>query len=160
MIKMLRHAQPGDLTRIQELFYETVKTICHTDYTPDQIEAWASSIHNTSKWLNKIKNQYFLVYLESDQILGFGSLNLGNYIDVFYVHSQHQRKGIGKQIYQALETEALRVQTGPNPRTLTAHVSLTALPFFSFMGFIIEQENTVRIGAVELINYLMKKELI
>ncbi|MDZ4710584.1 MAG: GNAT family N-acetyltransferase [Saprospiraceae bacterium] len=156
---MIRQAHPGDLNSMQELFVDTIRSICSADYTPTQIEAWTSSIHNTSRWLEKINHQYFLVYADYHQILGFGSLELGQYIDMFYIHKQHQRRGIGKQIYHAIEVEALRFQHGQNPVTLSAHVSLTALPFFSGIGFKIEHENTVRIGGVELINYLMKKQL-
>ncbi len=156
---MIRRAQAGDLKIIQELFVDTVISICSADYTPEQIKAWTSSVHNTSRWLDKINRQYFLVYTDHQQILGFGSLENGNYIDMFYTHILYQGQGIGKQLYQALETKALDVQPNQLPLTLSAHVSLTALSFFSRRGFKVEQENTVRIDGTELINYLMKKKL-
>ena len=156
---MIRRAQPPDLNNLQTLFADTLRTICIADYTPAQIEVWASSIQNTSRWLDKIDRQYFLVYVEHQQILGFGSLESGHYIDMFYIHNQYQRKGIGKQIYLELEAEAHRIQQDQIPLTLSAHVSYTALPFFSSMGFLMEHENMVRMGEYELVNYLMKKQL-
>lgn len=156
---MIRRAQAGDLKNIQELFVDTIMSICSVDYTPEQIIAWTSSVHNTSRWLDKINQQYFLVYTDHQQILGFGSLENGTYIDMFYTHNLHQGRGIGKQLYQALETKALDVLPNQFPLILSAHVSLTALSFFSGRGFKVEQEHTVRIDGIELINYLMNKTL-
>lgn len=156
---MIRRAHAGDLKNIQELFVDTVKSIGITDYTPEQIKAWTSSVHNTSRWLDKINHQYFLVCTDHHQLLGFGSLENGTYIDLFYTHSLHQGRGIGKQLYQALETKALDWQENQFPVTLTAHVSVTAIPFFYRRGFKVERENTVSIEGIELINYLMKKTL-
>jgi len=78
---------------------------------------------------------------------------------LFYTHYQYQGQGIGKHLYAAIEAEARACQKDQNPADLYAQVSLTAMPFFTSRGFIIEYENKVSIDKVELINYRMKKDL-
>jgi putative acetyltransferase len=150
----LRNATIADLKEMQQLYIETIESVCQNDYNTGQIEVWISGVTNTERWIEVIQNQIVLVAVKQDKILGFGTLKEGNYVDLLYIHKDQQRQGIANKILASLELEAQKQQT----KTLTADVSITAKPFFEKRGFIVKAEQkNIRLG-VELINYKMEKE--
>ncbi|MNQ92839.1 putative N-acetyltransferase YafP [compost metagenome] len=150
-----RKATILDLAEMQEMYIETIKWICKNDYTPLQIDAWVSGLNNTERWLKLIHEQYVLLATIEDQIVGYGTLKDGNYIDFFCVHKDFQRQGIADKVFTELEHEAIK----ENSKTITADISITAKPFFEKKGFVVKaKQKNVRLG-VELVNYKMEKEL-
>jgi putative acetyltransferase len=150
-----RKATISDLKEIQEMYIETIKWVCKSDYNPLQINAWISGLNDTERWLKVIHTQFVLLALIDNKIVGYGTLKNGNYIDFFCVHKDFQRQGIADKIFNQLEIEARKEKS----KSITADVSITAKPFFIKKGFIIKAEQkNIRLG-VELINYKMEKEL-
>ena len=154
---MIRRASASDLDDLLTLFANTIRFINSRDYNPSQIEAWLSSIHDRDRWLDKIKNHYFILYLEEDQVLGFASLDQGSYIDLLYVHHKRQGEGIAGRLLKELETEAYRYPG--QPLIFYTNASITAVPFFQSKGFVVEHENEVDLRGVVLNNYRMTKVL-
>lgn len=143
----------SELPQIKELFVGTIASVCQIDYNTEQIEVWKSSINNIDRWNNLIINQYFIVAEIDKEIVGFASLDHGNYIDMLYVHKDFQRQGIAQRLYDHLEHKSKYL----NMETLTADVSKTAKPFFERNGFTtIARQVQVR-SAVEIVNYKMQK---
>lgn len=95
----IRKGHPDDLSELQQLFSDTVSNICRVDYNAKQIEAWISGIENTQRWKNILTNQLVLVTHDKEKITGFCTLDKGNYIDLLYVHKDHQRQGIASKLY-------------------------------------------------------------
>ncbi|WP_336835581.1 MULTISPECIES: GNAT family N-acetyltransferase [Sphingobacterium] len=151
----LRKGILKDLQEILILFSGTIETVCANDYNNEQIVAWISSVNNTGRWHRLIEDQYFIVAVLNQKIVGFASLAHGDYIDVLYVHKDFQRQGIAQQLYNALETEA----TTHKNTILTADVSKTAKPFFEANGFKVIAEQIQIRTEVEIPNYNMKKDL-
>lgn len=150
-----RKATILDLAEMQEMYIETIKWVCKNDYTPLQIDAWVSGLNNTERWLKLIHEQYVLLATIKDQIVGYGTLKNGNYIDFFCVHKDFQRQGIADKVFNELEHEAIK----ENSKTITADISITAKPFFEKKGFVVKaKQKNMRLG-VELVNYKMEKEL-
>ena len=149
----IRNANPGDLTEMQELFVNTISTICKNDYSVDQINAWTSSIENIPRWNNRIASQYFLVADLDNKIVGYASLKNNDYLDLLYVHKDYQKRGIASKLYSEIEKQVIR----NNSTTLHADVSKTAKPFFLNRGFEIIQMQAKKIKGIEIINYKMIK---
>jgi putative acetyltransferase len=154
-IRQIKPVKPDEFEEIQQLFVETVTEICSKDYTSEQIEVWVSSIKNTQRWLDIFTQQYVLVAEIGDKIVGIGTLENGNYLDLLYVHKDFQRKGIAHLLYAELENEARK----QNKTSLTADVSKTAKPFFESKGFTTIKEQNNLIQGVEIVNYMMVKNL-
>jgi putative acetyltransferase len=151
----LRAGQPADLLELQQLFVSTIRAVCSSDYNESQIDAWVSSVENEQRWIDMISNQYVFVALDNGIIIGFGTLDHGSHIDMFYVHKDYQGQGIAKSIYRKLELEAIR----QNSTSLSADVSKTARAFFEKMGFSVMTEQTIHRKSVTLTNYKMTKLL-
>ena len=71
------------------------------------------------------------------------------------MHYQHQNKGIGFKLYQAILTKAKEL----NLICLSAEVSITAKPFFLSRGFKPVASQQVSCRGEQFTNYLMEQEI-
>lgn len=152
---IIRKGKEADLPEMLQLFTATIDEVCRKDYTPQQLEAWKSGAENEARWRKVIRDQYVIIALNENKIVGFCTLDQGNYIDLLFVHKDEQQKGIASILYQEVENEALRQRE----KQLTAEVSKTARPFFKKIGFQVVQEQEVNVKGVTLTNYKMIKSL-
>ncbi|AWK04212.1 GNAT family N-acetyltransferase [Flavobacterium crocinum] len=152
---ILKKATISDLNEMQELYVDTIKSVCKNDYNPQQIEAWIYGVNNKERWIEVIEKQYVLLAIIENKIAGYGTLKDGNYIDFFYVHKDFQRQGIADKLLIELEMEA----KNQHSKTITSDISITARPFFEKRGFIVKAEQKNERLGVELINYKMEKGL-
>ena len=74
---------------------------------------------------------------------------------MFYVGASHQSRGIGRQLFAALEAEA----KSRGLKRLYSDVSVTARQFFLSKGFIVEKEYSKKVGVVTFPNTMMTKQL-
>lgn len=151
----IRKAAISDLAEMQQLYIETIQSVCKNDYNTAQIEAWISGVKNTERWITVIETQLVLLAVINGQIAGFGTLKDGNYIDFFYIHKDFQRQGIADKLLTELELEAKKQHS----KMITSDISITAKPFFEKKRFVVKAEQKNRVNDVEIINYKMKKEL-
>ncbi|WP_323757621.1 GNAT family N-acetyltransferase [Roseivirga sp.] len=154
MPPILRPAQTADIPELQALYKSTIESLCINDYSPEQIRVWAASAQNDERWEKRIKGQYFIVATINDEIVGFASLENGNYIDMMYVHYKHLRKGIANLMMDALEKEAETCRV----KELYSNVSKTAKPFFEQRGFQVVKENWMKVDGISINNYKMVKQ--
>ncbi|MGL6194154.1 MAG: GNAT family N-acetyltransferase [Thermoguttaceae bacterium] len=134
----IRRATLDDVPALKTLYQETITTIC---------------AERTDSLAKRIESQYFIVAVsESDEITGFASFEEPDYLDMMYVHKDYQFQGIGKSLLTTIMEKAS--ETGAT--RITSDVSITAKPFFDRHGFHMVKKQTVRIGYVELTNYIME----
>ncbi|AZA77737.1 GNAT family N-acetyltransferase [Chryseobacterium sp. G0186] len=153
---LIRKGNKEDLPEILMLFQNTITSICKDDYNDEQLEAWKSGADNKERWMNVMQDQFVLVAVYDHHIVGFCTLDQGDYIDLLFVHRDYQHQGIASQLYGFIEREALR----QNKKRLAADVSKTAKLFFERAGFHLITEQTVNVKGVDLTNYKMEKKLI
>ena len=151
----IRKGHIDDLAELQQLLVDTVFNVCKVDYNSDQISVWTSSIENEKRWRDILTNQFVLVAQDRKKIVGFCTLDNGNYIDLLYIHQNYQRQGIARKLYADIEKEARRQRQ----TELTSDVSKTARPFFEIVGFKMLKEQSISLKGVELTNYKMTKGL-
>ncbi len=151
----IRLAKISDLKEIQEMFVDTITTICKDDYSPEQIEVWTSSIENTQRWADKLTSQYFLVAELDNKIVGYASLENNDYFDFLYIHKDYQRQGIADRLYSEIEKEAIKRKA----THLNSDVSETARRFFEKKGFKTITPHTNIIKDIAIINFKMTKTL-
>ena len=151
----LRQATHLDLHEMQQLFKGTISSLCTNDYDDDQIGVWVSAVDNKERWLDKINKQYFLIAELENKIVGYGSLENGDYLDFMYAHKDYQRQGIAKAILTELEKEAVRCGS----LEIMSDVSKAARLFFERNSFVVLSENLNTSKGVEIMNYKMSKKL-
>lgn len=147
---LLRNYTPADCPKLAALFFDTVHTVCRTDYTEEQRNAWADGRVDLDAWDRSFSAHVTKIAVEGDTIVGFADMDKTGYLDRLFVHKDHQRRGIASALCAALE-EAV------NTDIFYTHASLTARPFFEQRGYRVIQEQTVERSGVVLTNYRMEK---
>ncbi len=148
---VIRRYRSEDVEQMAQLFYDTVHTINAKDYTAKQLKAWASDDVDLKAWDASFLAHYTVVAEENGQIVGFGDLVGGTYLDRMYVHKDHQGRGIATALCDALEAQA----TGG----VTTHTSYTARGFFEKRGYVLHKEQMVQKRGLWLTRLVMEKHM-
>lgn len=148
-MKIRRYA-PSDIDEIINLFYNTVHTVNASDYTSEQLDAWAPRNMDSAEWNASFKRHFAVVATDGKKIIGFGDINANGYLDRLYVHAGYTGRGVGTAICRELESFARG--------DVITHASVTAKPFFESMGYVAVTEQQVMRRGVYLKNYVMKKK--
>lgn len=148
----IRRYLSSDCQALAELFYHTVHTVNARDYTPLQLNAWASGAVDLAAWDRSFREHLTLVAEEGAVITGFGDIDSTGYLDRLYIHRDFQRRGIASAICGGLESSVLAA-------AVTTHASITARPFFERRGYRTVTVRQVLRSGVSLTNYLMEKPL-
>ena len=151
----IRNYKSIDCAEIAKLFYGTVHTINAKDYTKSQFDVWATGSVDMSDWDKSFLEHNTLVAEHNNIIVGFGDMDDTGYLDRLYVHKDYQGKGIATAIVSGLEEQALK----NGICFFTTHASITAKPFFENHGYHVVSENKAVRNGIELINYIMEKQL-
>jgi putative acetyltransferase len=149
----LRAYRPEDAPELLVLFRDSIRRVNSRDYTPAQIEAWASDDTDTVQWSGQFHGRFVLVAEEDGQPIGFAELEPDGHIDRLYVSADHQRTGVGWQLLTEIVAEARRVGLA---RVFT-EASITARPFFEAHGFAVLHPQVVWCRGQEFVNYRMQR---
>jgi len=151
-IRRFRHGDEAALFRVH---ISAIHIVASQDYTPKQIEAWASVDLDADLWANRIRKLNPFVVEVGNEIVGYADVRQDGYIDQFFVSGTHARQGIGTRLMARIHEEAISLGL----TELTSDVSKTAEPFFTLHGFhVVERRFPTRRG-VTLQNALMCKVL-
>jgi len=152
---LIRPFQRQDAETLWDLFFHTIRKINLGDYTQEQVETWAPESHDEQAWANKLAQNQPFVCLWDDSIVGFSDLQPDGYIDHFFVHHMHQRKGVGRALMRHIVEQANNREI----EKLYSNVSITARPFFTSHQFEELEEQTVEVRGQLFINYRMQRTL-
>ncbi|MGN0664046.1 MAG: GNAT family N-acetyltransferase [Negativibacillus sp.] len=145
----LRKYGSKDLPVLAELFRETILTVNRRDYTEEQTKAWASRWQNLLKRDGEFQRMFTLVAYEQGTLLGFGNISKEGYLDLLYVHKDHQGQGVATALCDKLEQYV--------EGDITVNASVTARPFFEKRGYVVLKENLVDVDGVSMKNFTMQK---
>jgi GrpB-like predicted nucleotidyltransferase (UPF0157 family)/GNAT superfamily N-acetyltransferase len=151
----IRKFKREDIKYIMQLFHDTVHSVNSKDYTQQQLNAWAHNNMQEDAWIKSIEENLCYVALQDNIIVGFADISNHGYLDRIFVHKDHQRQGIAKNLFVALESHASSLSL----HEITTEASITAVPFFKKQGFSIIYEQVVKKGGEQLTNFKMSKEL-
>ena len=150
----IRRYQSADALFLSKLFYDTVHTVNAKDYSPAQLDAWATGNVDLVSWDKSLLEHNALVATVETEgeetIIGFGDIDDSGFLHRLYIHKDHQKKGVATALCEALEK---RVEGD----RVTVHASITAKPFFEKRGYKVIREQQVERSGVLLTNYVMEK---
>ncbi len=154
-VPCIRLGTLDDAVQLARIFHDTVHRINIHDYTQEQVNAWAPGAPDAEKWKARMQEHLTFVADINGTIAGFGELDERGFIGCFYCHHDHQRQGVGRAIYVAIEQRARSQKL----QRLFTEASITALPFFRAQGFDVIREQTVVVRGVSMNNFQMEKIL-
>lgn len=155
MAMILRSYQKGDCPALVHLFHQTVHRVNASDYSPEQLAAWAPEDMDLAAWEASFLAHDTLIAEEDGEIWGFSDLGEAGYLDRLYVRWDRQGRGVATALCDALE-ELARRQGSPAIHT---DASITAKPFFLARGYRQVREQRVERRGVRLTNFRMEKRL-
>lgn len=147
---MIRPYRPADCPVLAQLFYDTVHTVNAADYSPEQLDAWATGQVDLAGWNASFLARHTVVAEKEGRIVGFGDMDETGYLDRLYVHRNFQRRGVATAICDALETAC-------PVKSFCTHASITAKPFFERRGYRVIKEQQVERRGVLMTNFVMEK---
>jgi len=151
---VLREYTPTDGADVLRVFYDSVHSVASSDYTKEQLDAWAPDNLGIDYFNSRIQlNNYVVVALYEGAVVGFGASDDKGYFDLLYVHSQYQRIGVASLI--ADKIEELLFEGGFSEISVDA--SITARGFFERRGYLLVAEQHVSLRGQTLTNFSMKK---
>lgn len=152
---LLRRFQPDDVDAIIVLFRNTIHRINRRDYTEEQLAAWAPPEMDRERWLRRLSESHSVVCEWNGKITGFGNLRADGYVDLLYVHADHQAQGVGTLVLKELERAGREIGL----TKLFTEASITARHFFERHGFQVTQPQEVLCRGVRLANFVMERNL-
>jgi putative acetyltransferase len=149
----IRPYAAADLDTLIALFRNTVRAISRSDYTLEQLIAWAPDEIDRDHWLVRLGASSTWVAAEGARIAGFISMEPEGHLDMLYVGPEFQRRGIASALLRSLAHSA----RSRGLVRLSTEASISARPFFDRQGFrIIAPQTVVRRGQ-ELGNFRMAR---
>ncbi|HTL89381.1 MAG TPA: GNAT family N-acetyltransferase, partial [Leptolyngbya sp.] len=107
---LIRLFRSEDAAQVAKLFHDTVREVNRRDYSIAQVQAWSPDDLDFRDWATVCSQRFTYVAEQSGVIVGFGELLPEGQIDCFYCHKDYQRQGVGRAVYQAIETKARELQ--------------------------------------------------
>ncbi len=149
----IRKFHKSDTQEVAELLHNSVKILNlqgSSEHTHSQAAA-NISFHN---WEESFLQKFTIVAELNRTIVGIGQLDNTGHINWFYCHPDYRRRGIGGQLYAALEEHAY----WKNIQTLYTEANSGDTPFFVKMGFQkVHKQNTLIKGEIKNSFVLQKK---
>ena len=146
---------PEDADGLIELFRRSVREAAAPHYTPAQRLAWAPDNIDRIAFAARLADKPTWVAQVAGRLAGFIDLEPDGHIDMLYVSADHQRRGVARVLYRAVEQKA----RGQGLRRLFTEASLAARPFFEAQGFVVLKEQQVARRGQMLTNFRMEKPL-
>lgn len=147
---ILRSYHSADCGAIARLFYETVHAVNAADYSPAQLDAWATGTVELAQWDASFRAHLTLLAEVDGVLVGFADMAPDGYLDRLYVHKDYLRQGIATALCDRLEAQT------PSACYVT-NASITARPFFEQRGYRVICAQRVERRGVILTNYRMEK---
>lgn len=124
----IRLYRSSDCPTLAQIYYDTIHTVNAADYTPAQLDAWATGNVDLADWDAYFLARHSFVAEMDGKIVGFSDMDDRGYLGRLYVHKDYLGRGIGKALCDAAE-KAVCV-----PK-YTLHSSITAKPFYEKLGY-------------------------
>lgn len=150
----VRDYLPADCDATIDIFLRGIREIASKDYSPAQVAAWAK-MDDRDGWAKRRSSRPTWV-AECDGVrVGFSDLMPDGYLDMMFVHPDHQGIGVASILLQTVEAEARK----SGLTRISTEASLTARPFFERKGFVILARQEVEKRGETLANFRMEKML-
>ena len=153
----IRSFRPADANVLVDIFHQAVHAIGRSDYSQAQVEAWSPKPMNPDSFLERVSDgrSVFVAVDDQDKPIAFIELELNGHIDCFYCHPDFAGTGVGKILYQQLESAAMDAGVS----SLHLEASEAARRFFLRVGFNVVRRRDFERNNVHIHNYLMRKHL-
>lgn len=83
-LSAIRRYRPDDAPALWDVYYSAIHQVAATDYSQEQIDAWAPSDFDPSKWAERMRGIAPFVAERDGTIIGYADVQPNGYIDHFF----------------------------------------------------------------------------
>lgn len=154
----MRNYERGDAADVADVFYRSVREVALSDYTHEQVCAWAPERRDAEHEHQRSSDGRLLLVAadSSDRLVGFIDLEPDGRIDRLYCVSEAVGRGVASRLYDSIE-DAARAQ---GIERLFTEASETARRFFERKGFMVLERQDMILRGVRIHNYRMAKNFV
>jgi putative acetyltransferase len=105
-------------------------------------------------WAKRLRTGGVFVADLNGTVAGFVRVEDNGCVDLLYVHPNHERRGVGRELLDVACSWAIN----HGARRLESEVSIAARPLFEAMGFPVEREQFVESRGVQFLNFRMTRD--
>jgi putative acetyltransferase len=153
----VRAYEPRDAGGVADVFYRSVRDVALSDYTADQLEAWAPQPVDAEQERRRSGDGRLVLVAAGPQgqVAAFIDLEPDGHIDRLYCAPEAAGKGIATQLYEAAEAAA----RSQGIARLFTEASELARRFFERKGFTVLERQDMVLRGVPIHNHRMAKDL-
>ncbi|MDH3693309.1 MAG: GNAT family N-acetyltransferase [Gammaproteobacteria bacterium] len=152
----VRRFKAGEEDVLRRICWDTTLKINIHEYGAELVQKWVARLKDKSRWEKRIYRKNPFVAEQNETVIGFAELTKTGKIRAFYSHYDWQGKGVGKALYEAIETEASRLEMD----SIQVESSSSASSFFTRKGFYVVREKLNLTDGIPSKSLLMQKRLV
>jgi putative acetyltransferase len=154
----IRTYEPRDAGGVADVFYRSVREVAISDYTEDQVKAWAPAPSDVTRThLYCSDGRLVLVAAdERDRVVAFIDLEPDGHLDHLFCAPEAAGQHIASRLYEGIETAAREQGIG----RIYTEASELARRFFERKDFTVLQRQDRILRGVPIHNYRMAKTLL
>lgn len=126
---LVREFAPEDAEQLSRLIVRNLRRVNIQDYSSEAIEALVP-FYTPQKLIDEAMNQYTIVCVDGDELVGTASLD-GDRVRNVFVASDKHRRGIGRLLMAHMEARARENDL----TSLYLHSGLSAQGFYRALGY-------------------------
>lgn len=150
---IIRTAIESDIPSLAKLYSDSVKAIAPQQYSPAQVQMWASFSAETESFRKFILEPITFVAEENNILLGFSGVTNQGHLASIYVHGDYHRQGIGSKLLE----KVLEYAQINKIKRLYSEASEFSKPLFEKFGFETYDQEKVERNGVLFTRYLMQR---
>ena len=153
----IRAYEMRDAAGVADVFYRSVREVALSDYTPEQVKAWAPGRLDVERTHQRSSDGRLTLVAadEQDQVVAFIDLEPDGHIDRLFCAPEAVGQHIASRLYTELEAAARAQGIG----RLYTEASELARRFFERKDFIVLERQDKVLRGVPIHNYGMAKTL-
>lgn len=127
----IRKARKDEAQEIWDIRSAAIRSQCIGHYSSVELEVWTGG-ETTKEFIETVESSFYVATIDRC-VVGSGMINLEyGKVDAIFVHPNHMRTGIGRQVL--LHLEKLALEAGVTALSLES--TLNAVTFYRAHGFV------------------------
>lgn len=102
----IRKMYPTEGKKLAELLYISVHSLCTSDYTLRELDAWAPKNMDMVKFNSSLFRSVNWVMVEQGKIIGFINIERDGYVNRLFTHPDFVRRGVASALLENAENWA------------------------------------------------------